>query len=373
MTAAPFDDLAGAQAFYRDWLLEAALPLWWSVGADHPGGGFLEGLSAEGEPALLQAPRRARVQARQAYVYANAGAAGWTGPWRQAARHGLDCLMARYARGPDRVATAVTPQGAPLDDSIMLYEQAFALLTLAAVRKVEPGAQDLVDTARAFRQALDARAHAGGFREDGAMPFQANAQMHLLEAALAWEEAGEADWREVSDAVVALALSRFIDPQGGFLREFFDDQWAPAPGEAGRLVEPGHQFEWAWLLERWGRARGDASATAAARRLYAAGLTGVDPARGVAVNALWDDLSVWDGAARLWPQTEWMKAALILGDAPQALAAAQGLATYLATPARGSWRDKLRPDGVFVDEPAPASSFYHILAACQELFRFGTD
>src|SRR6185312_10174934 len=143
------------------------------------------------------------------------------------------------------------------------------------------------------------------------------------------------------------------DPASGALREFFDADWIAIPGEGG-LVEPGHQFEWAWLLERWGRARGDRRASAAARRLFENGLRGVDPVREVAVNALWDDFSVRDGAARLWPQTEHLKAALVLGDAAQGVRAARGLAQYLDTPARGAWRDKLRADGSFVDEPAPA-------------------
>jgi mannose-6-phosphate isomerase len=33
----------------------------------------------------------------------------------------------------------------------------------------------------------------------------------------------------------------------------------------------------------------------------------------------------------------------------------------------GLWRDKQKADGSFVDEPAPASSFYHILCAIYEL------
>ena len=45
-----------------------------------------------------------------------------------------------------------------------------------------------------------------------------------------------------------LFRGRFLDPQTGALAEFFTDDWARAPGEAGRLVEPGHQFEWAWIL-----------------------------------------------------------------------------------------------------------------------------
>ena len=134
-------------------------------------------------------------------------------------------------------------------------------------------------------------------------------------------------------------------------------------------MEPGHQFEWAWLLERWGRVRGDAAALSAARRLFENGLKGVDAGRKVAVNALWDDFSVRDGAARLWPQTEHLKAAVVLGDEAQAVRAAEGLAQYLDTPARGAWRDKLKPDGSFIEEPAPATSFYHLIVAILELTR----
>jgi mannose-6-phosphate isomerase len=193
--------------------------------------------------------------------------------------------------------------------------------------------------------------------------------MHLLEAFMAWEELApdDARWTGLSDELVALARAKFIDRQGGFLREFFDAEWRPATGDDGRWVEPGHQFEWAWLLSRWAERRGDPAARQVARTLYERGLQGVDPARGVAVNILWDDLTVRDPAARLWPQTEYLKAALRLGDESEALHAAAALASYLDVPLRGAWRDKMRPDGSFVDEPAPASSFYHIMVAVLEL------
>jgi mannose-6-phosphate isomerase len=190
--------------------------------------------------------------------------------------------------------------------------------------------------------------------------------MHLFESALAWEALGGPVWRALSDEIAGLAMDRFIEPASGALREFFDAKWLALEGEGG-LVEPGHQFEWAWLLDRWGHARGDEAALTVARRLFENGLRGVDPARNVAVNALWDDFSVRDGAARLWPQTERLKAAVALGDEAQALSAARGLAQYLDVPARGAWRDKLRPDGSFIDEPAPATSFYHLMVAILEL------
>ena len=40
---------------------------------------------------------------------------------------------------------------------------------------------------------------------------------------------------------------------------------------------------------------------------------------------------------------------------------------FLDVPLRGLWRDKMHYDGTFLSEPAPASSFYHIACAIDEL------
>jgi mannose/cellobiose epimerase-like protein (N-acyl-D-glucosamine 2-epimerase family) len=380
-TAAPAQ---AADAVLRDrarrfghWLRTGALPMWWALGADHGRGGFHELLGLDG--VVPDSPRRVRVQARQAYVYAEAGAMGWAGPWAQAADHGLACLRRCYRRDDGLFRTGVAADGAVLDDTAYLYDQAFALLAMAARHGAGGGVEALEGEAEALHSRVLAEfGHpAGGFREAGDAPFQSNPHMHLLEACLAWAEAGGgAAWDRTADAIVGLALDKFIDPGSGALREFFAADWTPAAGGPGRLVEPGHQFEWAWLLLRWARRRGDVKAVSAARRLFAAGDAGVDPARGVAVDGLNDDLSVRHGRARLWPQTERLKAALSLSERPgpeaaayrdHAAAAAAALWRYLETPTPGLWRDKLEDDGRFVEEPAPASSFYHLAVAIRQL------
>jgi len=361
-----FASLAEASAWFDRWLRTAALPLWWALGADHTRGGFFEALSVQGEP--RPAPRRGRVQGRQVYVFAEAGALGWQGPWRQAAWHGLDYMLARFQRPDGLIRTLVSLDGAVLDEQAAVYDQAFALLGMASLHAVDPGRPEIVAAAEHLRRGLDVLRHPnGGFRETGDQPFQANAHMHMFEAALAWAEAGEASWDAMADEIADLALRAFIDDRG-VLREFFDADWRPRTGDDGRLVEPGHQFEWAWLLDRWGRRRGRADGQAAARALYATGRRGVDPRRGCAMNALWDDFTVRDDGARLWPQTEHLKAALVLGSSTEALQAVNCLKLYLETPATGVWRDKFRPDGSFIDEPAPATSFYHVICACRALF-----
>jgi len=219
-----------------------------------------------------------------------------------------------------------------------------------------------------------------GFEESvpRTVPLLSNSHMHLFEASLAWIEAGgDAQWRAMADEIAHLALATFIDPVSGGLREYHDGDWNSAPGVAGRIVEPGHQFEWAWLLLRWSRLAGRPDVVPVALRMIEIGDgPGVDPARGVAIFALLDDMSVHDDVARLWAQTERIKAGVlalqVTGDPrwrSTIIGGAEGLLSYLRTPVPGLWRDKMLADGSFVDEPAPASSFYHIVCAILELDR----
>jgi mannose-6-phosphate isomerase len=366
----------------KAWLFDQALPLWWRVGADHVRGGFHEVIGQDG--VARDRDRRARVQARQIYVYATAGALGWDGPWREAVEHGLSYFLTCYRRPDGLFRTRVKADGGIADDTAVLYDQAFALFALAMAYRVLPERGELVVEAKdLLGQIQTAFALAsGGFAESSPdRPYQSNPHMHLFEAMLAWREV-DADpdrrraWDAQADAVAELCLTRFIDANTGALREFFDAEWAPAPGLDGRIVEPGHQLEWAWLLFRWARLRSRPDAVAAAARLFEIGVgPGLDVGRGVALQQLLDDFSVHDPVARLWPQTEWLKAALAISAAmpsDPALAehipkAGAALRLYLDTPVAGLWWDRLEPSGRFIDEPAPASSLYHIACAIAEL------
>lgn len=368
------ENLATGGRRFANWLRLCALPAWSTLGQTD-NGLFIEALSLEGRPASR--PHRARVQARQIFVYTQAGRLGWSGPWRRIVSTGLARLLDSHIRDDGLSRSLVSDTGAPLDDTVRLYDQAFVLLALATAHSAGVEAAAAEATAVRLRETLLVQALPdGGFREAGDHPYQANAHMHLLEACLAWEEAGgDSGWAELTDRLVALAFEAFIDPEGGFLREFFRADWTPAEGEDGTLVEPGHQFEWAWLLTRYGRSRGNDRALAAATDLYAAGRRGVADRPAIVIDALNADGTVRSRQARLWPQTEWLKAALILAEASSpkdravlledAATALRALWLYL-TP-DGLWHDKHLPGGSFVDEPAPASSFYHIMAGFQQL------
>src|SRR5688572_26009917 len=357
------------------WLCDAAYPLWSTRGRD-PAGGFHERLAQNGEP--LAEPRRSRVNPRQAYCFAVAPSLGWRGDSAALVKHGLDYFVARYQRPDGLFRTLVAADGSSLDDRALLYDQAFGLLAFnVAAAAGESRAERERQSLELHMRVLKSMKRAGPGFDTGvpaSLPLQSNPHMHLFEAALAGcEVCSESSlWKSLADEIAALALDKFIDASSGALREFFDAQWNPAPGTEGRIVEPGHQFEWAWLLLRWGGAKNPRARSAALKLIDIGEQHGVR--NGLAMNSLLDDYSPHDAGARLWPQTERLKAASIAarltGEAryfTMAVSAAEGLMRYLDTPIAGLWRDRIDADGKVVDEPAPASSFYHLVAAIGEI------
>jgi mannose-6-phosphate isomerase len=363
-------------AALKSWLPDA-FTLWWERGADHENGGFHERLKLDGSP--TGEPRRARLHPRQIYCFSLADELGWQGPSEEAVQHGLDFYLAHYRRPDQLMRTLVDASGQTLDEKAVLYDQAFALLGFASAYDTLDD-ETLRDSARDLHDQLRAKMSNPvlGFEESSPriLPLLSNSHMHLFEASLEWMDLDhDTRWQTLASQIVELALTRFVDPATGFLREFFDEKWQPMAGDEGRITEPGHLYEWAWLLLRWAERTGDARARDVALRLIELGEKhGFDAQRGVAITSLLTDGSVRDPIARLWPQTERLKAACIAAEQtrdPQywsmVASAARGLMKYLDTPLRGLWRDKMLADGTLVDEPAPASSFYHIVCAVAEL------
>jgi mannose/cellobiose epimerase-like protein (N-acyl-D-glucosamine 2-epimerase family) len=366
-----------AAARHSRWLLDDALPIWWERGAD-PQGGCFDRLNLDGTVAPV--PKRLRVQARQAYVYALAAGLGWSGPAKRASRNALTQVMTHKC--DDGLFRTRPDEPAPLDGMGVLYDQAFVLLALAADHAAfgERGQQRHAD---ALMGAMAPLAHAlGGYAEAPGLaePLFANPNMHLFECFQAWTRVADDDgWREHAADLAGLAVTRLIDPATGAIGERFAANWRPSASPAERLVWPGHLYEWGFLL--LDRPGASAQERAAALRLIEIAETkGVDPARGVAIFALDERLDPLDRSARLWAQTERLRAcaraAALTDDGSlwdATLQAIGALEAFLDAPTRGLWRDRMRPDGAFVDEPAPASSLYHIAGAIAELVRLTSD
>jgi mannose/cellobiose epimerase-like protein (N-acyl-D-glucosamine 2-epimerase family) len=364
----------------RAWLFEHALPIWWERGYDKATRCFHERLTLDGEPTAPE-PRRMRVQARQAIVYSLAGRLGWPGPWRSAVGAGIEVLLTRALRPDGGTRHLLGPNGAPLDERRDLYDAAFVLLALSEAARALELRSDLIAAGERLEGWIHWYWHnvEGGFEEgevSPAPPRRQNPHMHLFEALLSFYDTTKAEIHlERANALGRLFREKLFNQERGALPEYYDESWRPMSDAAGRIVEPGHHFEWCWLLYRW-RALGGEDASAEAERLRAHAET-----HGVGGNGAVYDQVTLDGRplqtnSRLWPHTERLKANLAsfeaTGDseaARSALDAYEMLRAYCATPTPGLWYDLLTPDGAFKPEPAKASSFYHIMVALFELIR----
>lgn len=357
----------------RDWLNRCAFPVWSSQGFDASAQIFRESLEHDYTPG--PGLHRLRVQSRQTFAFMQAGALGWDGPWRERAEAGLDILLRVSRTETGSVGYRIDANRQLIDSRWDLYDQAFGLFGLAHARPLAPEAVD-----RRVAEILDflegQKGAVGGYLEGSVTPLprHQNPHMHLLEAGLALRAAGIERGQVLINDVSDLLASRFYDARFGALPEYYDDHLRPLDGDLGRVAEPGHHCEWVWLLDKLDR-EGWSSAAEIGERLWDHAMRH-GRANGVLVDEVWLDGGVRSTTARLWPQTEWLKAALVRYEREPsterlefALDAFRGLMRYLEQVPDGLWQDRLKADGHFIAQPAPATSLYHILIAMTELFR----
>ena len=171
------------------------------------------------------------------------------------------------------------------------------------------------------------------------------------------------------------------DPQTGALIEFFAADWSPAPGEPGRLREPGHQFEWVWLLHEYYRLSRDESvhplrgtAVRFRRRNSASSAATGWPARCSTASmrrARWSPARSCSGRR---PNTSrrWWRAPNGTNDAAARAAISAHLALiakYFLRPDGASWHNQLARDGKPLTPTTPARVLYHLFLAVAEVDR----
>lgn len=358
------------------WMSEQALPLWAGDGRA-AGGDFIESLALDGTPQAAQ-PRRTLVQSRQIFAFCEAARVGWYSNGDDIARVAVDRLLGCNRHPEGGWVHAVDASGRPTDRRRQLYDHAFVLFALAQAHTMlgDARARAEAEATLAFLDAALADTTRGGFREGlpGTLPRRSNPHMHVLEALLFWLEA-------THDPVIAARAQRlvdlfetaFFDAAAGVLTEFFDDAWRPADGALGNAVEPGHLYEWSWLLT-WAAQLGLRTPAGAAERLFAFAERHGRDADGFVI----DGCDRWGQATattrRLWPQTERIKALVARGRSGDSAAAGQAadhavrlLDTYLAGPVPGGWIDRFDAQGRPDVDRIPASSLYHLALAFSEL------
>jgi mannose/cellobiose epimerase-like protein (N-acyl-D-glucosamine 2-epimerase family) len=353
------------------WLTEHAWPLWLEHGVDWQRRAFHEHLDYSSLQCRASF-RRLRVAARQTYVFSKAAQHGVPGA-TEAVVLGLDFLRGTAQRADGGFAWRFDLDNRPIDETRDLYDHAFVLLAFAAAAGVVGAEQVRSDALALVDHIALVFAHPdGGYRDsipaDGRR--RQNPHMHLFEALLAATEAfGDERFFYCARDLAALFAARFFQVREGALPEDFDKALSPLRDGGRYRTEPGHHYEWIWLIDWYHTVAAAIGAPVgpdldgAARSLFEfAERHGISPASGAVVNGLWSDGAVADGGFRLWPQTERLKA--VARRRPDRIPAALTiLERHFADVRPGLWIERMDAQGQVLVEPVPATSLYHLTAA----------
>jgi len=372
----------------RAWTYERALPFWIAHGIDPLHGGPVELLEYDGA-ALKQVPatRRTRVCGRQLYVFSQAHLLGLPGAL-DAAHQVFSYMTTKLWMGADRGwCRTASAEGIPLDLTPDLYDFAFCLYGLAwyleaSGRQIalEYANQTLDLVENLFRHGSEA-----GFHNTfpPTLPRQQNPHMHLLEAVLKLQTVIPARHHiRIARELTDLFVQRLYQPQSKALPEFFTDGLQPIAEACGAIrIEPGHHFEWAWILAQHQLVTGEDHSGLIRDLVLTAEALGVCQTSGLTLNAVDHTGKQLDTQSRTWPNTERIKGWLGLYEVtgtspwPQVESACSALFRFHLGPCvpEGLWVDAFTQDGRLQTATTPASTFYHILLAFCEILRLAPE
>ena len=351
------------------WLTGPAAALWLDRGLDRAQGGYYDQLSPLDASNACDF-KRLRVCCRQIFVFSQFES--WAiGGGRDAMAHGLAYLFDRLRHPEGGYVRSVALDGSPLDSRRDLYDLAFVIYALAAAYRCSPDPVLLEEARSVLGFIRDAMAHPhGGFVEaiPPALPRRQNPHMHLLEACLAWLPLTDSpDFTETAKALLALFVGRLWNESDQCLYEYFTDDWHPVATAQARIFEPGHHFEWIWLLDQCRRNGLIDAGTASGISHALAGTAmrhGIHPVTGLPYAEVRPDGQVVDSHCRIWVITEWLRVSATQPDvaAGDTGAVLSHLARFTQTPLAGLWYEKCDAvTGTFETAAVPASSLYHIV------------
>ncbi|MHC8322618.1 AGE family epimerase/isomerase [Pseudomonas sp. GB2N2] len=259
---------------------------------------------------------------------------------------------------------SIDPQGAPLDQRKDLYTHAFILF--ACAHYWDKVREPLVDSVlNAVLEVVAQRFATGDGLYEASLgrdwsslnsgPLQ-NPLMHLAEAFLA--TLSVRDDIAVRDSLVALCAAmqkRFIDPQHDVLME-------KPLGAVDNWFEPGHQFEWYFLLESSPLLRGSSLHASLERAFKFTEQAGVDQSTGAVRAMLTLDGDSKDGTQRIWAQAEYLRALTLRPHSDtEVFRQLQALQRH-SLHARG-WYECRDEHGAVSRQDMPSTTPYH-LATC---------
>jgi mannose/cellobiose epimerase-like protein (N-acyl-D-glucosamine 2-epimerase family) len=377
------NSLQDAAAQLRRWAIDQGLPLWATVGFDRQHGRFHERLTLQGVP-VADVPVRVLVQGRQVYAYGLAARRGWHPEARKLTEQAFASMIRDYHRrdGRDGWVFSIERNGDVADARRDLYSHAFVLLAAGAYLQAtgDRSALKVADDTLAYLDAELRAPRGGGYLEGdpaGNAPRRQNPHMHLFEGLLTlWSGSRDRRYLVRAEVIFELFAAHFFLPGPGVLCEYFDEELKPAAGVAGRIVEPGHHYEWIWLLRWFERESGRSVGPYVDRLFEHADTYGYDK-DGLIVDEALIDGSHHLPSHRTWPVTEAIKANVVEAAAGRPHAGGRALALanvllerFLTREPAGGWIDRLDEHGRWATDFMPASTLYHVMCAVDEFDRF---
>lgn len=363
------------QGWTDRWLFQTVLPHWASHGHDANNGLFVEALNMSAAP-LAGLPRRGRVIPRQIFSFV------------RAIRHGFDAspaLLSRIRHAADRMltdfhnndrgfASLISAQGEPSAFDSVLYDHAFVALAGAELQTLkqhpelaETGAQ-LAARAFAHNDEMFRDHEAGGFYTIANVPGPklANPHMHLLEASLAQFSVDRAPAaRARIEEITALFMAHFLDSSTGLVAEQRARDFSPM---GAPWYEPGHCYEWAFLMQEAARALDSTPVLKCAQTLFtrSESLTEAD-------GLVMDRLDAPQPTYRLWPQLERLRCLQAFGESDRIEPLLLRLIDlYFSGGPDAGWIDRLDATKASDSETVPASMLYHLMTAIPPITRPGS-
>ncbi|WP_245642161.1 AGE family epimerase/isomerase [Neokomagataea thailandica] len=374
---------------WTTWTVQKALPLWARAGYDRKRHLYHERLTFDAAP-IEMPDLRVMVQARQIATFCRAALDGVF----DASHDALACLsevQGRYWRSDDQPGWvfALGPDGRPSKTTRDLYAHAFILFAYAWAYRLS-GDRKLIEVVNETISEIENifQAPGGGFWDAVPAPDnirRQNPHMHLLEAYLVLFEVTEDQfYMEKAQQLITLAREKFISSGSGMLLEFFDTDWTPCKALGHNSVEPGHLFEWSWLLGEATRLNPEENdhegMCSTVERLFAAGVQyGI--LNGLVCDSITDRGTMAQMSTRIWPQTELMRLLMCrkkmsvknpLNRQEDDLlfsVTKKFFAEYAPETLQGGWIDRRAADGTITVDHMPASSLYHIYGSAREFFR----
>jgi len=348
-------------ARFNQHFAERIVPLWQGPGWNADMALPYEALDAQHRPLPVQR-YRAMACARQLYLFSSRieqpGAAERAAAlFRSLQKHFHDAEHGGWFYSIDA-------EGKPLDRRKDLYTHAFIVFACAhywgkvgegLVEATLNAALEVVDEQFARDDGLYEASLGEDWADLGSGPLQ-NPQMHLAEAFLQVLAVREDEHVQQSLLQLCTALQEhFIEPQHGLMLE-------KPRGAGDNWFEPGHQFEWYYLLETSPLLRGTPLHASLERAFGYAELCGVNNA---AVLAMLDaEGNVLDATQRIWAQAEYLRAlALRSGNEARLLAQLKAMEQQFLH--AGGWYECRDGEGAVSRHDMPSTTPYH-LATCLE-------